>query len=264
MAGPQHVTQTTNRQGIDVQAYVGPTRHMHEMIAGCDIEELGLEILLGESKVCSGLGLFVRLNDETNSSLQPRGTPICGYSKGSFTEEADGTFTVAYCFTSPYQGVMFEKRLMTVVEAVGLLAERTGAQEMRDLLDGHVMLWDPVEETIQVEPTPEYTRRYFIPDPVDADAQGDPVWGASNLGMYANDVGYNKSVKDMETYERLAANNVLQIVWRLEDQDGRLFPTWPVVITQRDVLFVNHKPMEVGLKYSWRYWLAAMLLADGK
>ena len=36
----------------------------------------------------------------------------------------------------------------------------------------------------------------------------------------------------------------------------KLVPTWPLVITLRDLLLQNSDPMEVGIQYSWKYWKA--------
>jgi hypothetical protein len=34
-----------------------------------------------------------------------------------------------------------------------------------------------------------------------------------------------------------------------------LAPTWPVMILSKDVRFSNTEPIEIGLEYSYRYWL---------
>jgi len=261
-----HVCQSTT-SGIDSQKqvstapepYVGPVSSMDSMIAGCDVEDLGLQILLGPSKVCDGLGLFVRVNDDTETSVQPRGTPLCGYSKGTMVEEAFGKFTVAYYFTSEFNGVMFEKKLMPLFEAIGIVAERNKAFHLQDIVEGHKLLWDPETEKMRIEAVEEDASRYFIPDPVEAGESGLPVWGPSNLGMYANDCGYSEEADEAEYQKQADIKNVLQITWRLIEQGGKLVPSWPVVVTSKDVVFENKEPMEVGLKYGWMYWAAARM-----
>lgn len=243
-----------------ISAYRGPIASMDDMIAGCDIDNLGLQILLGPSKVCDGLGLFVRLSEDATSSLQAEGTPVCGYAKGTLVAEADGTFTVAYAFFGTRNGVIFQQTLMPLIEAIGIAANITGSINMQHLVDGHELLWDAEAEEILIQPTDGYDNRYFIPDPVEADETGQPIWGPSNLGMYANDCAYSETVTELDYNNNSPDKNVLRIVWRLEMRQGKLAPSWPVVITTRDVQFKNTEPMEVGLHYSWKYWAAARAL----
>ena len=237
-------------------------QELEAMVAGCDISNLGLQILVGPSKVCDGLGLFVKLNDETESSLQPRGTPLCGYSRGKLVDEAEGTFTVAYLFTDTKNGVIFQQRIMPLVEAVGLASSLAGTESLESIVVGHKLLWDRESEEILVTPDETYSKRYFVPDPVDLDAEGLPQWGVQNLGMYANDCAYSEDATEEQYRSTTASKNVLQIVWRMEMRDGQLSPSWPVVVTLGDVHFTNKEPMEVGLQYSWKYWAAARSLRE--
>lgn len=113
--------------------------------------------------------------------------------------------------------------------------------------------------------------------------------------MYANDLAYYTGSTEA-SYERNSELNALQLVWRMELQDQvkaidfssmsimhhqlyavglhnctsvqlngflflivpiqKLVPTWPLVITLRDLLLQNSDPMEVGIQYSWKYWKA--------
>ena len=34
-----------------------------------------------------------------------------------------------------------------------------------------------------------------------------------------------------------------------------LAPSWPVMILSKDVCFTNREPMEIGLEYSYKYWM---------
>ena len=55
--------------------------------------------------------------------------------------------------------------------------------------------------------------------------------------------------------------NILSLVWRVEmDSEGIFVPTWPVLMTTRDIVLKNLEPMEIGLQYSWKYWQAALAL----
>lgn len=245
--------------------YVGPKSTKGEMICGCAVDDLGLQILLGPSKICDGLGLFVALDDGVESTLLTKGTPVCGYSKGSMVPIADGTFTVAYVFFGTLNGVIFNQRLMPLVEAIGLAADATGATDLRTLVAGHELLWDARSEEINIVPLDDYEARYFIPD-MSASAPSASSASASlpsvtNMGMYANDCAYGPSVTEEQYIATSRHKNVLQIAWRMDiDAEGRLAPTWPVVILLKDVLFDNKEPMEVGLQYSWKYWEAARIL----
>lgn len=81
--------------------------------------------------------------------------------------------------------------------------------------------------------------------------------GPRYFGMFANDMAYEGLDTTLESYVEASVNrNILQIVWRLELQNNVLTPTWPVVVLSKDVLFTNKEPMECGMHYSWRYWLA--------
>ena len=67
--------------------------------------------------------------------------------------------------------------------------------------------------------------------------------------------GDNMLVKDYIIKSTQA--NILEIVWRMDINDKVLVPTWPVVVLSRDIKFNNREPMECGIHYSWRYWVAS-------
>ncbi len=52
------------------------------------------------------------------------------------------------------------------------------------------------------------------------------------------------------------ASNIAALVWRVEyNRDtGTVVPSRPVVTFGRHVTFRNKKPMELGLRYGWRFW----------
>jgi len=81
-----------------IPVYSGPINIWENMEAGIDISDLNLQVLVGPSAVCDGRGLYIALGDDVEEVTIPRGTPICGYSKGTFTNSANGDKTVAYAF----------------------------------------------------------------------------------------------------------------------------------------------------------------------
>jgi hypothetical protein len=109
---------------------------------------------------------------------------------------------------------------------------------------------------MEIAPIDDYKCRYFIPEESDD-------WKLTRFGMFANDLGYDETINTIEEYtDKSIEKNMLQIVWRLELSEGVLRPSWPVVIVAKDVRFTNKVPMEVGIHYSWRYWLAARLIKE--
>ena len=80
---------------------------------------VGINVMVGPSLIGDGRGLFLNIIEESvDEVLLPRGTPVCGYNKGVFKDEAIGDKAVAYLFTSPYNGVIFQKKLMPLLDAV--------------------------------------------------------------------------------------------------------------------------------------------------
>ena len=43
----------------------------------------------------------------------------CLFYPGDFKDEADGDKSVAYLFSNPYTGIIFEKTLMPLLDAIG-------------------------------------------------------------------------------------------------------------------------------------------------
>eukprot|EP00596_Hydrurales_sp_CCMP1899_P004199 CAMPEP_0119034944 /NCGR_PEP_ID=MMETSP1177-20130426/1954_1 /TAXON_ID=2985 /ORGANISM="Ochromonas sp, Strain CCMP1899" /LENGTH=253 /DNA_ID=CAMNT_0006992783 /DNA_START=249 /DNA_END=1010 /DNA_ORIENTATION=+ len=238
------------------------------MEAGCSIENLGLQVMIGPSLMGAGRGLFLSIAGDVEKVILPAGTPICGYSKGKFTKEADGDKSVAYMFSNPYTGVIFEKTLMPLLDAVGIIDLQIKEKKMSkfksinklqksnisDVILGHKMSSD--NDEIEIVPDITYLQRYFIPD----EETEDTVWGPGRLGMYANDLAYYDGVTEEEYTNNSPDINILQIVWRMEFTDQVLSPTWPVVITLKDILLTNKEPMEVGLQYGWNYWKSVIEL----
>lgn len=263
----QHVTKlernilrcSPSTNEANLTPYEGPIGSYDEMEAGLTIEELGLQLLVGPSVVAPGRGLFVCLADSDESGVEsvtlPRGTPIVGYSKeGIFQEEPEGDKTVGFNFVDVDTGVIFDKKLRRLTEALTMVSsERPDATVF---VHGHSLSYDADKDKILISSQSDFKGRYFIPK------KHDGSYSAGNLGIWVNDLAYDESIKNEQEYmEKSKKFNLFVLSWRLDlntDSEGKrgnvLMPTWPVVVLDQDVLFTNREPMEVGLSYSWRYW----------
>ena len=257
--------------------FYGPEQSFEEMIAGVQNEELGIDVMVGSSTIpTAGLGVFVCVSDGIESSEVKRGTPLVGYSKGTFIDHAldMGDKTVAFLINRPNAAVFFEKELMTIKDSVCLVADRHNVQDMEDVLLGHKLFYDSEAQDIAFAPDESFVRRYFVPNEVAANlsegvcvseaitdgvSPNDVFYGidVSNMGMYFNDLAYSPGISETEYRQQSAEKNAVAIVWRLEDNDGILIPTWPVVVSTRRLVFTNSCPMEMGLEYNYKYWAAA-------
>ena len=122
--------------------YDGPVSAYDEMEAGCCIEDIGIEVMVGKSVFAPGLGLFVKLNDDVEEVHLPRGTPICAYSKGQFVQYADGDKTVGYSFTDINVGVIYNKKTMPLYEAVNDIAVKNN--DLTRSVLGHLLFYNEV------------------------------------------------------------------------------------------------------------------------
>ena len=230
-------------------SFQGPASTFSKMEGGFTTADLGLTVMAGPSAVCDGLGLFVSLDEETESVVVPAGTVICGYTReGTFEGAWDGDKTVGFGYTDSETAVIFEKTLMPLRAA--LLG---GGAELRDLVS-HVVS-DRGGGEVSVDCV---DRVVYVPKPTEpaADAR---AFTPAEIGVCCNDLAFSEGV-DEGTYLDLADKlNLFELVWRLAPADGDaslLEPTWPVVITARDVRFDNVEPREAGLSYGWAYWKA--------
>ena len=92
--------------------YVGPLGQADAMEAGCVVGNLGLEILIGPSRVAPGRGLFIRVAAEegVDRVVLKQGTLISGYSKiGTWAQDWQGDKAVAFAFDSPDTAVVYDK-----------------------------------------------------------------------------------------------------------------------------------------------------------
>lgn len=236
-------------------AYSGPTLPFEKMVNGFDVLELGLIIAAGPSTVPkSGMGMFICCDEYTDEVLVPSGTVVCGYSNsGVLKDKASGDKTVAYYFDSLDQGCVFQKRVLSLRKVLNDDADA----ELRVL--GHSI--DPDDENKFIFDTDPSITRHFVPAEFDLNDQ--KRFSPQEMGVLANDLGFSGIDTSEESYRRDNDQfNILELVWRLEQSkdDARLLvPTYPVIITMRDILFKNLEPMEVGLSYGWGYWQQTML-----
>ncbi len=257
--------------------FYGPEQNFEEMIAGVQNAELGIDIMVGSSTIpAAGLGVFACLSEGIEQSDVKMGTPLVGYSKGTFIDQAEdvGDKTVAFFINRPNAAVFFEKEFMTAKDAIGLVADRHDLQEMENVLLGHKIFYDSEAQDIAFTPDESFLRRYFVPHEVaatlcedvdidEAKTEGvspdDVYYGidVSNMGMYVNDLAYFPGISESHYRVQSAEKNSAAIVWRLEDSGGVLVPTWPVVVSTKHLVFTNTSPMELGLEYNYKYWAAA-------
>eukprot|EP00597_Dinobryon_sp_UTEXLB2267_P009178 CAMPEP_0170085188 /NCGR_PEP_ID=MMETSP0019_2-20121128/20140_1 /TAXON_ID=98059 /ORGANISM="Dinobryon sp., Strain UTEXLB2267" /LENGTH=271 /DNA_ID=CAMNT_0010301537 /DNA_START=84 /DNA_END=899 /DNA_ORIENTATION=+ len=249
----------------DVITYDGPLSCMDDMTAGCAIENLGISVLVGPSKVMAkagieGMGVYIALNDDVTESKLPSGAVICGYSRGTFSNSSIGDKTVAFAFCNTEVLIFLNKKLVSLKDAIQSLSVTNN--ENFDLLYsvyGHFV--SEVEGKLTIFPDENFDDdRYFIPFSLEQNSTA-----IINMGMMANDLAYSNDIENESEYlEQSKHKNVLTLVWRMELIDQKmLVPTWPVVILNRDLRFVNKEPMELGIQYSWRYWMASRALQRG-
>lgn len=227
-------------------SFKGPSSTFSIMEGGFSTAELGLTVMAGPSTVCDGLGLFISLDEDTESVVVPKGSVICGYSRlGTYEGTWDGDKSVGFGFGDSETAVIFDKKLMPLREALN------GGPEPRELA-GHVVSCQGSEScTVDC-----VERVVFVPTPTEADER---MFTPAEIGVYCNDLAFSPGATKAAYLELAEELNVLELVWRLAPSEGdtsRLEPTWPIVITARDVLFDNTEPREAGLSYGFGYWKA--------
>ena len=129
--------------------------------------------------VCNGLGLFIACSDDVDSVTIPSSTPICGYSRGIFTEYniIDSDKTVLYRFTNINQGVLFEKKVMRLIDVIRIMMDRytiDALDRVDSMLLGHIITVKTVtyskdddnsdDDNGLIVPDESYKNNYFIPD----------------------------------------------------------------------------------------------------
>jgi len=255
---PYSLSRLSSLSSSDVPIYSGPVTNYENIEAGCTIDDLKLQVLVGKSTVCNGRGLFIAVDEDADEVTIPRGTAICGYSKGTFTTSANGTMTVAYIFEDIDVAVFFNKELIPLKKAIALVADKRDI--LKDAVKDHSLYYDDEQDEIIIIPNLENANNYFIP--YNDKDENDKDWSIGRMGIYANDLAFTPNITEIEYNRSLRAKNLLQLVWRMDVKEDVLIPTWPVVIVNKDIKFLNKEPMEVGISYSYRYWKAAALTSS--
>ena len=120
--------------------------------------------------VCNGLGLFIACSDDVDSVTIPSSTPICGYSRGVFTEYniIDSDKTVLYRFTNINQGVLFEKKVIRLIDVIHIMMDRYSIRtldKVDSMLLGHIVTtYSKDDYNGVIVPDENYKNNYFIPD----------------------------------------------------------------------------------------------------
>jgi len=140
----QHIktAKKTIKSDSTESSYKGPVLSYDLMEAGCSIEDLGIDVLVGSSCVAPGYGLYIRVNDGVERVSLSRGTIICGYSRGKFVDSADGDKTVAYCFTIPSVGVIYKQEIVPLLHALQDVAELK--DDLTKAVAGHLLFYNQV------------------------------------------------------------------------------------------------------------------------
>jgi hypothetical protein len=235
-------------------SYNGPTQSLAKIDGGFSVEELGITVCAGKSTLPgSGMGMFLCLNENVKEVVIPFGTVLCGYSNsGTLQDEGSGDKTVGYYFDSLDQGCVFQKMVLSLRDVL----YDDPDDPLRIL--GHSI--DPNDSDRLLFDSTLRFNRHFVPAKNLSDKD---KFSPQEIGVLANDLGFTGIDTTQESYEaRNDEFNILELVWRLvssEEDATLLIPTYPVVMTSRDILLSNDMPMEVGLQYGFRYWQQTIL-----
>lgn len=185
-------------------AFQGPPSSFNAMLGGFDSVELGLVVAAGPSKVCDGLGLFLSLSEDTAEVEVPAGTVLCGYSRiGDFQCSWAGDKTVGFRFDDLDTGVIFEKRLQPLREALAGTGRRVAGHEV-------------VGSMIRSVSSP----MLFVPTQLDA--TNERAFTPAQIGVCCNDLAFDSAdaaddevddgAREASYTERAARLNVLELV----------------------------------------------------
>jgi hypothetical protein len=243
----------------------GPIVSFDEMDNIFDLDELGVSLMVGNSSFCSGKGVFISLLDRSFSEARfYQGSMLCGYSRGEFGSTIQGDKSVGYLLTNLNSSVIYDKEFQDLSDIVrdefggNLTPTITKAENFSNFIAGHRLYAGSSPDELLIFPSEENHIRnysYFIPHPVTEMKEVS----IRNVGMYANDLAFNQSDPAMDETSYLARsnqNNSLMMIWRMEKVNGRLIPTWPIVLFKKNIIVRNHEPIEIGMEYSWGYWSA--------
>jgi len=215
---------------VDEVTYEGPLSCLDDMTAGCAIENLGIRVLVGPSKVMEnagivGMGVYIALNDDVTETKLPSGAVVCGYSRGTFSNSSIGDKTVAFAFCSTDVLIFLNKKLVSLKDAIqSLCATNSKDFDLSYSVYGHTV--SEVDGKFTIFPDANFDEdRYFVPFSLEQNSTG-----IINMGMMANDLAYSIDIESESEYiEQSKLKNVLTLAWRMELIDQKmLVPTWPV------------------------------------
>jgi len=220
----------------------------------------GYDLTLSVGESLYGLGLFIQVAGaktdiaETRRVDVPQGTLMCDY-RGSFDLKYKDMATdrvVQYKFSTIETHVYLEDQgaVVPLFDALRLADDvKNGVRgTLQNRLRGHVVSLNDGQVEISVEPG--YDRTCFATSRLDT--------STDSFGQYCNDLAF--VLEDTTTKEEYMSNtdkNVLMLLWKMkfEEKSGCLEPVAPCLCTKRDLAFQNVRPMELGISYSWNYWL---------
>jgi hypothetical protein len=238
------------QNSIEVEPYSGPQSTFEKMISGFDLEELGLTLMTGESTVAKGKGLFICLQDGVEETFLEKGTILSGYSKGHFGDTIVGDKSVTCVMDDLSGSVIFQQEIIPLYEAVERVCRIVGYSH--NVVHGHTLTLNGSDASIS--PDLSYQDRYFCV------ADDNDTSSIISIGKFANDLAYHPHLTNETEYlKQSESKNILALLIRLDIIDQKLKPTWPVIVFKQDVLFLNKEPMEIGLQYSWSYWISRRL-----
>ena len=201
-------------------AYIGPTARLEDMLYSSKVEDIpGLNIMIGESSLGYGLAMYLAVDDDIDVCHVPKGSRICEYGAGRFVGEemSKGDKTVCFFFDTVNAFVFYEGVATSLVDCMldALGEESATTDTFTNILEGHLL--SSSDDVIKITPDPLYTKRFYIPTTITDVQEGMRI---DSLGVYANDLAYEKGVTTNEE-EYLNASegtngmNVLALMWRL-------------------------------------------------
>lgn len=158
------------------KSHAGPSLNRSMLDVICDSTDLGVELGVGRSIIASGYGLYINAKNGKEVRL-PRGTIICKYGKGRFSEIAEGDKTVTYGVYSLFEGVVFNNTLMPLFEVLHDISYKT--KNLKQVFVGYTLDYNETSTDVTIQEDPSYINgRCFIPETI-----GDQKPSCNNLGV---------------------------------------------------------------------------------
>lgn len=215
----------------------------YKVYNGCILEELGLELTICDSVLGVGKGLFLALIDESIDEVEVSpGQILCGYSKGTFENQAKGDKTVGYNFNDLSNGVIFNKKLMTLSDAISIhiqtLSNKSKSSkqqiDFKNILQGHILNFSQLEdgtEVVGISADESFKNRYFVPFEVSRDEEIT----ISNMGVFANDMAFNLDSGQYDDQDNDQLSSPMGV--SNEDQEDSSFM---ITDSETDNSFIDH------------------------